>query len=322
MSFSPKASAKRKISFVLPVYNEEGNIKALFEELLKVSASLLPKYDSEFIFVNDGSRDNSIHLLKGLSEKDGRVFVVDFSRNFGHQAATTAGLNHSSGDAAIIMDTDLQDPPEVALLLVKKWEDGFDVVYAKRRSRKDSVFKRFTAFAFYRILNALSEVPIPTDTGDFRLMDRKVLNALSEIKETNRFLRGLTSYAGFNQTGVLFDRNERKSGETKYPLKKMVKFSIDAITSFSVVPLRLVSWLGAVVAGLSILGIFYALFMKFFFPEITVSGWTLLIISVFFIGGVQILSIGIIGSYVGRIFSEVKKRPLYIISKIYRKNLS
>lgn len=252
-----------------------------------------------------------------LQANDSSVMVIDLARNFGHQMAVTAGLDYASGDAVIIMDSDLQDPPSVSLELITQWEAGFDVVYAKRRQRRDSVFKRSTAHLFYRLLSKLSDVKIPEDTGDFRLIDRKVVDELNKYRERNRFLRGLVSFVGFRQTAVLFDRDPRHAGKTGYPLGKMLKLAADGITGFSTVPLRLIMYLGFVVSGVSFLGIIYALGIKLLVPQVAVPGWAFTSIAIFFIGGIQLLTTGVIGLYVGRIYTEVQQRPLYSVNKLY-----
>jgi dolichol-phosphate mannosyltransferase len=241
------------------------------------------------------------------------VRVLDLARNFGHQIAITAGIDHAVGDAVIIMDTDLQDPPAVALQLIRAWEQGADVAYAQRRSRQDSAFKRFTASLYYRLLRAFAEVDIPPDTGDFRLLDRRVADALRRHRERNRFVRGLVASLGFTQVAVPFDRNERVGGTTHYPLGKMVRLAADGITSFSAAPLRWITRLGLLTTGLALVGIVYALVQKIFWPETTVDGWTWLAVAVLFMGGVQMLSLGVIGSYIGRIYAEVQDRPLYLL---------
>jgi polyisoprenyl-phosphate glycosyltransferase len=311
---------KKLISYIFPAYNEEKGLDALYDAIVPIFAEAEKTYDVEVIFINDGSKDKTLEKLIALHDKDPRIKVLNFSRNFGHQWAITAGIDYAQGDAVIIMDADLQDPPSVSLELVKKWEEGFEVVYAQRRTRKDTAFKKFTAHAFYRLLDSLANIQIPKDTGDFRLMDKKVVAELRKFREQNRFMRGLVSYIGFKQTAVLFDRSERYAGETGYPLKKMIKFAMDGITGFSAVPLKLISQFGFFISFLSFLGIAYALFMKLFFPGITVSGWTMMIISIFFIGGVQMMMLGVLGMYIGRIYSEVQNRPLYIISSIFSKD--
>lgn len=308
--------SKRLISYVFPIYNEEGNIELLYrtvDGLLKKNKT----YNYEIIFINDGSKDKSLSMLVALQKKDRRVHIIDFSRNFGHQIAVTAGLDYSKGDAVIIMDSDLQDPPTVSFELIEKWEEGYDVVYAQRRSRKDTFFKRITANVFYRTLQKLADIDIPRNTGDFRLVDRKVVNEMKKFHEHNRFLRGMISFIGFKQTAVEFDRDERHAGETGYPLKKMIKFAADGIFSFSTVPLKLISSVGYWVAFLSFIGIIYAVFMKIFFPEITIEGWTFMVIAILFIGGVQMIMLGVLGSYIGRIYTEAQARPLYMVQKVY-----
>ena len=299
------------ISFIFPVYNEEKNIPALFEEILKIKSRISD--DLEILFVNDGSKDKSEKLLKDLASKYPFVKIINFSRNFGHQIAITAGLDFASGDAAIIMDADLQDPPEVAIELIKKWKEGNEIVYAKRRTRKDGYFKRFTAYLYYRILRAVTDINIPEDTGDFRLLDRKAVAEIKRFREKSRYVRGLVSFIGFKQDFVLFDRNERHAGKTNYPFKRMLKFAIDGVTGFSIMPLRFISYFGLIVAFFSAVYIIYILYLKFFRPGGLVSGWAMTIVSIFFIGGVQIVMLGIIGEYIGRIYTDTQNRPLYIV---------
>lgn len=308
---------KKLISYIFPVHNEEDNIPLLYEAITGEIKKFESKYDFEIIFINDGSNDDSLNKLVELHQKDQRIKIINFSRNFGHQVAITAGLDYAKGNAVIIMDSDLQDPPSVSLDLILKWEEGYEVVYAQRKTRKDTVFKKFTAHAFYRILEKLADIKIPKDTGDFRLMDRKVVDSINKFREKNRFMRGLVSFVGFRQTGVLFDRNERMHGKTNYPIKKMIKLAFDGITGFSTVPLKLISQFGFWVSALSVIGIIYAVIVRIFFSEITVTGTTFTVISVLFIGGVQMIMLGILGTYIGRIYSEVQKRPLYIVESIY-----
>ncbi|WP_328780794.1 glycosyltransferase family 2 protein [Streptomyces canus] len=303
------------ISYVLPVYNERDGITAFHTELAAALDSR-PELDFELVYVNDGSTDGSLELLKGLAERDGRVRVVDFARNFGHQLAITAGLDLARGDAVIVMDTDLQDPPKVSLELVDAWREGAEIVHARRRSRQDSAFKRATAHLYYRVLRSSTDVDIPLDTGDFRLLDRRVADELRRYRERSRFVRGIVASMGYRQTEVAFDRDERFAGETKYPLRKMARLAIDGVTSFSTAPLKMITRLGFVVLALSLLGILYALAMKFFRPEITVSGWTMLMCVVLFLGGTQMLSLGVIGAYIGRIYSEAQGRPLYLVREV------
>lgn len=309
---------KKLISYIFPIYNESGNIELLYSTM----SALLKKhsqYDYEMIFVNDGSKDDSIDKLITIQDKDKRVIVIDFARNFGHQVAVTAGLDEAKGDAVIIMDSDMQDPPQVSFELVSKWEEGYEVVYAQRRTRKDTLFKKVTANMFYRTLHRIADIDIPRNTGDFRLIDRVVVDELRKFKEHNRFLRGMVSYVGFNQVAVQFDRDERHSGKTGYPLSKMLKFAADGILSFSTAPLKFISNIGICIAILAFLGIIYAVAMRIFFPAITIEGWTFIVISILFIGGVQLIMLGILGSYIGRIYTEAQDRPLYMIRKIYKK---
>jgi len=301
------------ISIVAPVYNEE----AILEELYRrVSAVLDGAGESwELVLVNDGSRDRSPQIMRELHARDGRVKVVDFARNFGHQIAITAGADYARGDAVVIIDADLQDPPAVILELLAKWREGYEVVYAVRAERKgETWFKEFTARLFYRIIYRITEIDIPMDTGDFRLMDRKAVNALKGIREKHRFMRGLSVWVGFRQTGVKYVRAERYAGETKYPLKKMLKFALDGITSFSYLPLQLATYVGFLAAGLSIVGIIAAVILRLSGSQ-AFYGQASTLVSVLFLGGVQLISLGIIGEYLGRIYDEVKGRPLYIVSE-------
>lgn len=314
-SYHRENMTKKLISYIFPIYNESGSIPMLYSTMSELLKSH-PRYNYELIFINDGSRDNSLELLTDLSKKDVSISIIDFSRNFGHQIAVTAGLDFAQGDAVIIMDSDLQDPPKVSFDLIKKWEDGFDVVYAQRRTRKDSFFKKVTANLFYRLLRSLADIEIPRNTGDFRLLDRSVVNEMKKFREHNRFLRGIVSFIGFNQTAVQFDRDARHAGETGYPLKKMIKFAADGILGFSSAPLTLISRLGYVIAGLSVIGILYAISVKYLFPAHTVEGWAFIVISIFFIGGVQMIMLGVLGSYIGRIYTESQNRPLYIVRNV------
>lgn len=307
---------KKLISYIFPIYNEAGNIDLLYRTIVDVLKKK-KAYDYELIFINDGSKDQSLELLTAIQSTDKRVIVIDLSRNYGHQMAVTAGLNHSHGDAVIIMDSDLQDPPEVSLELLAKWSEGFQVVYAQRRTRKDTLFKKLTAHAFYTLLSKLADIEIPQNTGDFRLIDRQIVDELKKFKEHDRFLRGLVSYVGFNQTAVMFDRHERHAGVTGYPLRKMLKFAADGITSFSTFPLKLIRIIGTVIAGLSLLGVVYAVIVKLFIPQVVVAGWAFIVISILFIGGIQTIMLSVLGSYIGRIFNEVKGRPLYLVKRVY-----
>jgi dolichol-phosphate mannosyltransferase len=309
---------KKKISYIFPIYNESGNIGLLYKTMDQLLKSK-PEYEYELIFVNDGSKDDSLEKLIKIHKKDSRVRVVDFSRNFGHQIAVTAGLDLASGDAVIIMDSDLQDPPKISFELISKWEEGYDVVYAQRRSRKDSLFKKSTAFLYYWLLQRMAEIEIPRNTGDFRLMDRAVVNSIKLFNERDRFLRGMVSFVGFKQVAVQFDRDERHAGETGYPLKKMLKFASDGIIGFSTYPLKIIRNFGLFISFSAVVGILYAILMKLFYPTYVVDGWAFIVIAVLLVGGAQILMLSVLGSYIGRIFTETKSRPLYIIKKEYGK---
>jgi dolichol-phosphate mannosyltransferase len=274
-----------------------------------------PKYDFEVICVDDGSRDKTYNLLCAAAETNPRLRIVKFARNFGHQIAVTAGIDAASGDAVVLIDADLQDPPEVVVQMIEKWEDGFDVVYGVRASRAgETAFKLVTARGFYRLLNKLSEVAIPLDTGDFRLMSRPVVDVLKSMPERHRFVRGMVAWIGFKQTALPYERVERFAGESKYPLRKMLKFALDGLLSFSTKPLQVSVTLGLLAAALAMLGIVYAIALRVF-SSVWVEGWTALMIAVLFMGGVQLVSLGIIGEYIGRIYSEVKRRPLYIVGE-------
>lgn len=306
---------RKRISFILPIYNESENISTFHTTLLEAVKDNV-KHEFEFIYVNDGSKDDSLEKLHALADKDTRIVVINFSRNYGHQIAVTAGLDYSKGDAAIIMDTDLQDPPKVCLELIDAWENGYDVVYAQRRTRKDTFFKKITAKMYYKVLSTLADIEIPQNTGDFRIIDRKVIDALKKFKEHNRFLRGMVSYIGFKQTALLFDRDERYAGVTGYPFKKMLKFAADGIFSFSTAPLKMISRLGYGIAFLSVIGILYALAIRLLTPEYAVEGWAFIVISIFFVGGIQLIMLGVLGSYIGRIYTEAQDRPLYTVESV------
>ena len=310
---------KKLISYVLPVFNESGNIDPLYKALSDLALQH-KEYNYEFIFINDGSQDDSYNKLKKIQVSDPRVTVVNLSRNFGHQLAVTAGLDIAMGDAVIIMDSDLQDPPKVSLELLQKWSEGYDVVYAQRKTRQDSWFKKLTANWYYIVLEKLADIKIPRDTGDFKLLDRKVVNSLNLFQEHNRFLRGLVSYAGFKQTGILFDRDARHSGETNYPLRKMLNLAGNGILGFSTFPLKIISRLGYFVSGISFLGILYALIIKLFDSHAADTGWAFIVIAILFVGGIQLIILGVLGSYIGRIYTEAQGRPLYLIESVLRNN--
>jgi dolichol-phosphate mannosyltransferase len=271
----------------------------------------------ELLFINDGSKDTTVQKLIKIREHDKTVKLIDFSRNFGHQIAISAGMDFASGDAVVIIDADLQDPPELILEMITKWKEGYDVVYAKRIERKgETYFKKKTASLFYRTLRALTDIDIPIDTGDFRLMDRKVCNEMKTIQEKNRFVRGLVSWVGFKQTAVEYERDERFAGETKYPLKKMLKLSLDGITTFSYKPLKLANYLGI---SLSMLGFIYMLvvFYQKLFTNTTINGWSSIIIIQLLFSGIVLIMLGVIGEYIGRIYDEAKNRPLYIVREVH-----
>lgn len=314
MSDPTTPPTRRRISFLLPVYNEAENIAVFHAALTESAAQLEDRYDVQFMYVDDGSSDESLATLRALHEQDPRVVVLALSRNFGHQKAVTAALDACHADAAIIMDTDLQDPPGVALELVESWEAGADVVYAQRLTRDDSAFKRATANIFYRVLTRAASIEIPRNTGDFRLLDRKVVDELRLYREHNRFLRGMVSHVGFTQVAVPFHRDKRHGGSTGYPLSKMVKLAGDGIFGFSTAPLQLISRVGMAFSLLSLLGIVYALVVRLAYPENAVPGWAFLAITLFLIGGVQISMLGILGSYLGRVYVEVQDRPLYSVA--------
>ncbi len=305
------AEARQRIAYVMPIYNEEGNIPLLYERLLTVTSAAADRYDFEFVFVDDGSRDRSLAMLRELRKSDERVSVYSFARNYGHQVAVTAGIDVADADAVIVMDSDMQDPPEVSLELIARWEDGVDVAYAQRRTRDDGPFKRATARGFYWVLSKLAHTQIPRDTGDFRLMDRRVVDELRRYPEHNRFIRGLVAGIGFRQEPVLFDRDARHAGETGYPLKKMIKLASDGIIGFSSAPLRLISAVGVVLSGAALLWTFFLIISRLVNPASVIEGWTYLAAAVFLMGGIQLMMLGVLGSYIGRIYEEVQGRPLY-----------
>jgi dolichol-phosphate mannosyltransferase len=301
------------ISIIIPVYNEEKSISELYRRLRETVSQITESY--EFIFVNDGSKDNSFGELLKLAEQDQHVFYINFSRNFGHQVAVTAGLDVCKGKAVVIIDGDLQDPPELIADLYKKYKEGYEVVYATRTHRKgEGMFKTFTAKLFYRTMKRLTSINIPLDTGDFRLVDQKVVHYLKQMPEQNKFLRGQIAWLGFKQTRVPFSRDKRKHGKTGYSVGQMFRFALDGITSFSDKPLQFVTTLGFTISTISFIIILYAIYSHYVLHR-TITGWTSLIISSMFIGGIQLISIGIIGEYINRINKNVINRPLYIIDK-------
>lgn len=302
-------------SVIVPMYNEEEVIIETYRRLTQVMNNIGESY--EIIFINDGSRDKTRVMIHELCNKDKNIKMIDFARNFGHQIAITAGMDYAAGECMVIIDGDLQDPPELIPDMIKIWRDGYDVVYGKRKSRQgESLFKKITAKAYYRILRGLTNVDIPVDTGDFRLIDRKVCEALKQLPERSRYVRGLMSWVGFKQIAIEFERSERFAGKTKYPLKKMLKLAMDGIMSFSYKPLKFASYIGAILSGISFLYLIAVLIQKLFFPETSQSGWTSLIAVSLFFNGIILLMLGIIGEYIGRIYEEAKGRPLYIISEL------
>lgn len=305
----------KKISVVIPMYYEEKVVTECYNRLKNVLEKL-NNYDYELIFVNDGSQDNTLNLLEEIATQNKKVKVISFSRNFGHQAAVTAGLKFITGDAIVIIDADLQDPPERIPEMLKLWENGYEVIYGKRKSRKgESAFKLLTAKMFYTTLNALSNVEIPKDTGDFRLVDRKVVDVVNQLPEHNKFLRGLFSWVGYKQTPFEYERQERFAGKTKYPLKKMLKLASDGIISFSTKPLKIVGYIGILSILLSIAILIYSLISFAFKLNDLTAGWTSIMVTVTFFAGIQLISVWIMSEYVGRIYDETKKRPEYIIDK-------
>lgn len=306
-----------QLSIVAPCYNEEAGLPEFVRRVKAVCVQLGCTY--EIILVNDGSRDRTLAVALDLASRDPLIKVVNLLRNFGHQSAVTAGLDIAEGDAVVLIDSDLQDPPEVIPELIAAWKQGADVAYAQRRTREgETVFKIFTAKLFYRILRTLTKSEIPADTGDFRLMDRCVVDVLRSMRERHRFIRGMVSWVGGKQVAVQYDRKARFAGETKYPFRKMFAFAVDAITSFSIVPLRLVTWLALSVLGLTILAAIGVVLIKLINPHYFIPGYPSIIITIVFFGGVQLLALGIIGEYLGRMYEATKARPLYIVEQVYQ----
>ncbi|MCG8151099.1 glycosyltransferase [Pimelobacter simplex] len=314
-------SGPRRVAYVLPVYNEEENI-GVFHAALVEATDKRPDLAFEFVYVDDGSRDASLERLVDLRAQDPRVSVVQFSRNFGHQLAVTAGLDlvaqAGDADAVIVMDTDLQDPPRVSLEMIERWEAGVDVVYAQRRTRKDTPFKRATAWGFYWVLDRLASIEIPRNVGDFRLMDARVVAEVSRYREHDRFLRGIVAHVGFRQEALLFDRDERHAGETGYPLRKMLNFAASGILGFSTTPLKMISRFGFAISAFSLLLGCYVLFVRVFKPDESVPGWAFLGVGMFMLSGIQLIMMGVIGSYLGRVYIETQDRPLYTLAMVAR----
>jgi len=300
------------LSIVAPIYNEADNISELYRRVCEVMDSTGESW--ELLLVNDGSTDASAEFIQQLASQDGRVRPIIFARNFGHQIAVTAGLDYSRGQAVVIIDADLQDPPEVILDLIAKWREGFEVVYAIRSEREgEGWFKLVTASLFYRMIVKITDVKIPLDAGDFRLLDRKVVNVLNQMRERHRFLRGMSAWVGFRQVGVPYKRAARLAGETKYPFRKMFRLAINAITGFSYFPLQLATYVGFFSAGISILSIPVVITLRLWGSQAPLVGQATTLIAVLFLGGVQLISLGILGEYIGRLYDEAKGRPLYIV---------
>lgn len=300
------------LSVIIPVFNEEEIVAKTYEVL----EDELKNVEHELIFVNDGSKDRTREIVEGLIPAGSNNKIINFSRNFGHQAAFSAGLDKAIGDAVVIIDGDLQDPPSLIHEMLEKWREGYQVVYAQRNKRKgETIFKRFTAYCFYRLIGKLTSIDIPPDTGDFRLMDRCVVDQLKNLPERSRFLRGLVCWVGFKKIGVKYDRAERTAGESKYPLKKMVRLALDGITGFSSAPLKLSFYMGIFAAIVGFAAFVWSILEKYLSPATTVPGWASLMTVIVFFAGVQLITIGILGEYIGRIYDEVKQRPLYIEDK-------
>lgn len=300
-------------SVVAPVFNEIETLPHFYRRVIEVMEGVAEPF--ELVLINDGSMDGSLLAMQELHRSDPRVRVINFSRNFGHQIAISAGLDYARGEAVIIIDADLQDPPEVIPELIARWKDGAEVVYAQRSKRRgETRFKLLTAAAFYRLISRMTSINIPSDTGDFRLLDRRVVDTLVKMREHHRFMRGLSAWVGFRQEAVLYERHERFAGTTKYPLRKMIRFSLDAVTSFSQVPLRLATTFGFILAGISLIGILVAAILRIFTGAI--SGQASTLILVLLLGGIQLIFLGIIGEYLGRIYDEVRARPLYIVREV------
>lgn len=306
----------KKVSVVIPMYYEQEVVDVCYKRVKKVLDELKEKYEHEIIFINDGSKDKTLDILQDIAKVDKNVKIISFSRNFGHQAAVTAGLKYVTGDAIIIIDADLQDPPELIPDMIEKWEQGYEVIYGKRKKRNgESAFKLLTAKAFYTTLNKLSDVNIPGDTGDFRLVDKKVVDVINSLPEHNKFLRGLFSWVGFEQYEYEYERKERYAGKTKYPLKKMLKLASDGIIGFSIKPIKVIGGFGITFVIVSIVILLYFILSKIFGWTNMLKGWTSIMFATTFVGGIVLLSLWIIGEYLVRIYDEAKQRPQYIIKK-------
>ncbi|MFY9228229.1 MAG: glycosyltransferase family 2 protein [Candidatus Microsaccharimonas sp.] len=306
----------KKISILIPAYNEQAVLEKLFVRLTRL-ANDIKNYEFEFLFVNDGSKDNTLEIIKDYAEKDDRVAYVSFSRNFGKEIAMIAGFDHVTGDATVVIDADLQDPPELISQMIKFWEDGYDDVYAKRKSRQgESWFKKTTSKVYYRLLEQVSHVPIQKDTGDFRLLDRQAVEALKQFRESQRYTKGMFSWIGFNKKEILYDRDERVAGTTKWNYRKLTDFAIDGITSFTTAPLRISTYIGFIVSLIAFIYLVVLIVRTLLFGT-DLGGYPSTMAVILFLGGVQLLSLGIIGEYIGRIFNETKQRPLYLVQEYH-----
>ena len=307
------------LTIVVPCYNEEKVLPEFVSRTISVIQNL--KKSFEMILINDGSKDSTGEVARSLADKHPEIKVINFSRNFGHQSAVTAGIDHAKGRAVILIDADLQDPPEVITEMVQKWHEGYDVVYGQRQTREgETRFKLLTAKFFYQCLQFLTDKSIPKDTGDFRLMDRKVVDEIKNMREKHRFIRGMVSWVGFRQIPVLYDRKPRFAGKTNYPLKKMLMFSLDAILSFSILPLRLITFLGMVIVVVALFFSSLIFIVRMSQPDYFIPGFSATTLLILFFGGIQLFAIGVVGEYLGRIYEEIKRRPLYIISDSYKTN--
>lgn len=304
----------KKITLLIPAYNEEEVLKMLYDRLRKIMDSI-NNYEFEILFVNDGSKDDTLAIIKALREMDNRISYVNLSRNFGKEIAMIAGLDYAQGDALIILDADLQDPPELIPDMIKYWEEGYDDVYAKRRSRKGETWlKKFTSHAFYRVLKSVSKVPIQEDTGDFRLLDRRCVQALKQLRETQRYTKGMFSWIGYNKKEILFDRDSRAAGETKWNYFKLMDLAIEGITSFTTFPLKMATYLGVVISFGALIYMAFIIIKTLIYGG-DVAGYPSLMAVILFLGGIQLLFLGVIGEYLGRIFNETKNRPLYFVDE-------
>jgi len=306
---------KPVLSFVLPVFNEEETLRETYRRLVPIMESL--KAEGEIILVDDGSRDRSLEIMRGLHEHDGRVRYISLARNFGHQIAVTAGLCFAQGDAVVVLDSDLQDPPELIPAMIAKWREGFQIVYAQRTAREsERPAKKLLAYLFYRLLRLLTNVDIPADTGDFCLMDRRVVELLNALPERGRYLRGLRAWIGFRQAAVPFEREPRFAGEVKYTFRKSFGLAITGIVSFSAVPLRIATYLGLLVASFALVMVVLVVYWRLYYPTAPLIGYTIITAAIFFLAAVQLICLGILGEYLGRVYEEVKARPIFTLKEV------